>query len=147
MQGRRQSFGKDIRQLAITRNKRFRLQKTTNAPQGHNIAEPESVTEDVLRLLRSAVCGRPAGGFCIPTRWPAPPRREDLNVVYVGGDGSAARRTRGKRSRGVTPARTVGLGRSDRPREARPVQSGRSSPSAIRSRDDISAPGWVDLRV
>ena len=35
----------------------------------------------------SAVCGGgpPAGRFCIPTRWPAPPRREDL--VVVGGSG------------------------------------------------------------
>ena len=41
-------FGKDIRQLAITGNKSW-LQKTTR----HNIAEPESVTEDMLRLLET----------------------------------------------------------------------------------------------
>ena len=28
--------------------------------------------------LRSAVGGRPAGGFCIPARWPAPSRSQDL---------------------------------------------------------------------
>ena len=46
-----------------------------------------------LYLLRSAVCGRdpPAGAFSIPTRWPAPPRREDLVNVRVGEVGPSAR--------------------------------------------------------
>ena len=29
-------------------------------------------------VLRSAVGGPPAGRFCIPTRWPAPSRSQDL---------------------------------------------------------------------
>ena len=34
--------------------------------------------------LRSAVGCPAAARFCIPTRWPAPPRREDLVVVDGG---------------------------------------------------------------
>ena len=33
---------------------------------------------------RLSVRGPPAGAFCIPTRWPAPPRRKDLVVERVG---------------------------------------------------------------
>ena len=35
--------------------------------------------------------GPPAGAFCIPTRWPAPPRGKDLVVGRVGEDGPRAR--------------------------------------------------------
>ena len=35
-------------------------------------------------FYRLSVKGPPAGAFCIPTRWPAPPRRKDLVVERVG---------------------------------------------------------------
>ena len=48
---------------------------------------------DTCIAMMSAVCGRvpPAGAFSIPTRWPAPPRREDLVNVRVGEGGPSAR--------------------------------------------------------
>ena len=40
-----------------------------------------------LTVIGDRWVGRPAGRFCIPTRWPAPPRREDLVLVGVGEGG------------------------------------------------------------
>ena len=54
--------------------------------------------------------GRPAGRFCIPTRWPAPFRRMGFEVVDVGGGVAFAydrrvRYTSGTPAQGRVPAR------------------------------------------
>ena len=51
-------------------------------------------------MNRLSVRGPPAGAFCIPTRWPAPPRGKDLVVGRVGEGGPRARMPdRGARNR------------------------------------------------
>ena len=93
----------------------------------------------------AAVCGRvpPAGAFSIPTRWPAPPRREDLVNVRVGEGGPSARlhpleARSGFHPTGVSPRCTVGLGCVGTGAVDLTIQSDRTS-AAVKS-------GWMGNR-
>ena len=70
----------------------------------------------------------------------AQPKPGPCAVVVVGGDGPAARRACGKRSRGVPHTRTVGSGRGgDRP-ASQLVVSGRSSRGPLGNGDAKGSP-------